>query len=480
MTSAPEPGRPGPPLDGALVTVAGHRPALVAARALLGALGATAPEPPLNCVGARVARRAGDLVVRGPGGGGRTGNPGAELLERPGPGAPPGLPAGVCDAVTGAVLVGAALAGHRAGVGLRVDGARVAAHTIAPHLLEGGTPPTTRVVTVGDGAVLVDGTDDDHADLDRLLDVLAGEPGPGPDAEEVARRAQEWRLPVTPFRRWDDVVDRGAPEPVGGLRAGCWPDDARPTWRAPDIRDTTTAAPLAGITVVDMTVLWGGPLCTWLLAGLGATVVKVEPACRPDGLRRGPGDDGSGNGAHFGLLHRGKTVADWDLRDPADRARFEACVATADVVVDNFSPRVTHNLGVDPGALRRLRPDLVTVSMPAFPAGSAERDWVAYGGGIHAIAGFGDRGDGTHRPAPFAWPDPLAGAVAFAATVAAVVGREHGWRPGHLEVSLRGAVELLAALPTVPREPAPVADVSATWDSSWFDLPVSGPGVGPC
>jgi crotonobetainyl-CoA:carnitine CoA-transferase CaiB-like acyl-CoA transferase len=463
------------------VTVAGHRPALVAARTLFGVLGATAPEPPLGCVGARVARRAGDLVVRGPGGGGRSGNPGAELVERPGPLPPRGLPAGVCDAVTGAVLVGAALAGHRAGVALRVDAARVAAHTIAPHLLAGGAAPTTRVVAVGTGAVLVDGTDDDHADLDRLLAVLAEEPGPAPDAETVARRAQEWRLPVTPFRRWDDAAAGANLDPVDGLRTGSWPDHGPTTWRAPDAGyDGVTSGPLAGVTVVDMTVLWGGPLCTWLLAGLGATVLKVEPSCRPDGLRRGSGDDGSGNGTHFGLLHRRKTVADWDLRNAVDRARFEACVTGADVVVDNLSPRAAHNLGVTPEALRRLRPDLVTVSMPAFPAGSPERHWVAYGGGIHAIAGFGDRGDGGHHAPPLAWPDPLTGAVAFAATVAALVGRDHGWQPGHLEVSLRSAVELLAALPTVPREPAPAPDRTATVEPAWFDLPVSGPGVTPC
>jgi len=467
-------GHRGPPLEGARVAVAGHRPSLVAARSLFETFGASAPDPPSGCVGARVARRAGDLVVRGPGGGGRPGVPGAELVEAPGPIPPADLPAGVCDAVTGAVLVGAALAGHRAGAAVRVDAARVAAHTLAPRLLHGGVAPTTRVVPVGDGAVLVDGTVDDHDDFDRLVDLLKADGTAPLDADEVARRAQEWRLPVTPFRRWRDAVDDAAPDPVGGIRAGSWPASGPRAWRAPD---RCREAPLAGIDVVDLTVLWGGPFCSWLLAELGATVTKVEPACRRDGMRAGPGD-GTGDGTHFSLLHRRKTVADWDLRVPADRARFEEAVARADVVLDNFSPRVAENLGIDPAALRRLRPDLVTVSMPAFPIGAPERDWVAYGGGIHAIAGFGDRGDGRLRAAPFAWPDPLAGALAFATTVAAVVGREHGWSPAHLEVSLRGAVELLAALPTAPREPYGAAATS--WDDSWFDAPVTVPTVAPC
>jgi crotonobetainyl-CoA:carnitine CoA-transferase CaiB-like acyl-CoA transferase len=215
------------------------------------------------------------------------------------------------------------------------------------------------------------------------------------------------------------------------------------------------------VTVVDLTIMWAGPLATWLLASLGAEVVKVEPGCRPDGLRGSP--------AWFATLDRGKGGVDLDLRHARDRRRFFELVARADLVVDNFSPRVAPNLGIDPAALRTVNPDLATLSMPAFPAGRPERDWVAYGTGAHAISGLGDAGtDGFFAPA-VTYPDPIAGFTAFAVAAALLVRRQLGAEPtdeapAEAEVSLSAALEPLRRRHDggrTLRRPPPAAAVAA-------------------
>jgi hypothetical protein len=207
----------------------------------------------------------------------------------------------------------------------------------------------------------------------------------------------------------------------------------------------TADPPLQGIRVLDMTIMWAGPLATWLLASLGAEVVKVEPACRPDGLRGSPG--------LFEACNRGKRRADLDLRRPEERDRFLDLVAGADLVIDNFSPRVAPNLGIEPAALRGVNPQVCSLSMPAFPLDSEERDWVAYGTGVHAISGLGDAGPDGFAPPAVTYPDALAGFAAFAVAVALLAHREPGPRrvpsgtpTNHAEVTLRGVVEPLRAL----------------------------------
>jgi len=231
------------------------------------------------------------------------------------------------------------------------------------------------------------------------------------DAEQLAVVAQECRLPVTPYRSvpcdWSPVPARA--------RAG------ERTRRPPDV------------TVVDMTAMWAGPLCTRLLAEWGAAVITVEPAARPDGVRRSP--------AQFAVLDRGKRRVPWDLGRPSDRAAFEAAIAGADVLVESFSARVLPNLGYPAEVLQRVNPRLSIVAIRAFPSTSPEGSWVAFGRGVHAASGLGTVG-GAPVPSLLAYPDPLAGLAAFGTTLDALGG------PGGTfeEVSLAGAISPLLSV----------------------------------
>jgi hypothetical protein len=374
------------------------------------------------------------------------------------------LPAGlVCHAT--AVLRGAAAALDRAIAGpgrWQVDPDALVAHLLLPHVLAAvndlpaPTPPPAPCPAPGGGWLSVDLGPEDGPSYEALLAVLDAEVAAGavrPDAEAVARRAQEWRLAVTPFRSPPALgppLDRDHdPEPalhrryLGG-------HDGRAGRAGGAGTGPTQARPLAGVRVLDLTVMWAGPLATWLLAEVGADVIKIEPACRPDGLRRGarPSHAGPGNGAHFVALDHGKRHQTLDLREASDRARFDELLDGADVLVDNFSRRVRPNLAIAPDQLRRRRPELIDVSITAFPAGGPEAGWVAYGGGVHAASGLAHHPTAAvpFRPAPLPYPDPLAGLVAFATIVDALVAG----RAGHRALSLFGAVAPLVGLPDTP------------------------------
>jgi len=282
-----------------------------------------------------------------------------------------------------------------------VDPAAVLAHVLLP-LVVGDTPePAAPRPAPGGGWV--------HADLlaedEALFTVLAEH---DPDAERWAAAAQECRLPVTPYRDPPRSCDGAVPAVVGCTNA--------------KIRVEPCA-----VRVLDLTAMWAGPLATMQLAGWGARVTTVEPVVRPDGLRSSP--------AQFGVLDTGKRRVRWDLRMDEGRAAFEEGVRQADVLVESFSDRVMTNLGYDRAGLRRLNPELVVVAVRAFPHGSDERSWVAYGRGVHAASGLGIVA-GLPQPALVAYPDPLAGLSAFAAVLAALA--EPG--PHDVDVSLAGAI----------------------------------------
>lgn len=299
------------------------------------------------------------------------------------------------------------LATARAALG----GARSASEEeVVAHLTLGlrcGAAAPSAPLDVGAGQVCADlGADGDADAFDRLLEVL----GPGPhDPEHVARRAQEWRLPVTPYR------------------------SSRRQHPRSSLQDTDAHRTLAGVRVVDLTAMWAGPLATRLLAEAGAEVDTIEAACRPDGLRGTP--------AMFAHLAEGKRRHDLDLRGAGARAALVDLVADAHVVVESFSPRVMPNFGLDAAALVAVNPDILVVSMPAFAPCTAERDWVAYGTGVHALSGLGTGPDGRAWAPAVTYPDPLAGLGVFAAICTA---RAAGVRGRHLVVPLEAALEGLA------------------------------------
>lgn len=271
---------------------------------------------------------------------------------------------------------------------------------------------TSEPVPWGEGALCVDLGPEDGETWERFAGVHRDEPDP----EFVAAAAQEWRLAVTPYRRLSAAtVEPSTPAPI----------------REPMSPTSLDGKGLAGKRIVDLTSMWAGPLCTELLGRAGARVDKVTSEARPDGLL---------GTAMYKELNAHKAVIDIDTRFTAGRHDLERLLASADLLVSSLSPRALTNLGLLPQQLSARHPRLRTLAITAFEPDAPERNWVAYGTGVHAVVGLGWLGDKPQVPA-YSYPDPLAGLKA--ASVAA--GQLAGSAPQHERVSLAGAVAPLAA-----------------------------------
>jgi crotonobetainyl-CoA:carnitine CoA-transferase CaiB-like acyl-CoA transferase len=83
---------------------------------------------------------------------------------------------------------------------------------------------------------------------------------------------------------------------------------------------STSAGPLAGLTVVDLTRVLSGPYCTMILADMGARVIKIEQPGRGDETRAWGPPFVSGESAYFLGINRNKESITVDFKQPRGRA----------------------------------------------------------------------------------------------------------------------------------------------------------------
>jgi crotonobetainyl-CoA:carnitine CoA-transferase CaiB-like acyl-CoA transferase len=151
--------------------------------------------------------------------------------------------------------------------------------------------------------------------------------------------------------------------------------------------------PFSGVRVLDMTGYWAGPLVGHVLALLGAEVIHLESATRPDGARLVGGvpqteEQYWERGPIFAALNTNKkslTIDFGDLRGVDLVRRF---VSTCDVVVENYTPRVLQQAGLEFDSLREHRPDLVMLRMPGFGLDGPWRDRAAFAFVIEDASGL--------------------------------------------------------------------------------------------
>ncbi len=148
---------------------------------------------------------------------------------------------------------------------------------------------------------------------------------------------------------------------------------------------------LSKLKVVDLTHYIAGPYCTKLMAGFGAEVIKIEPPKTGDKMRgAGPfyeDNEGLETSIPFLWLNTGKQSITLNLKTEKGVEIFKELIRDADVVIENFSPRVMPDLGLSYETLQEINPGLVMTSISNFGQTGPYKDYKAEEIELQALSG---------------------------------------------------------------------------------------------
>lgn len=241
---------------------------------------------------------------------------------------------------------------------------------------------------------------------------------------------------------------------------------------------------LHGVKVLDLSHMYPGTLCSWLLAALGAEILKVEA---PGAVR---------SGAPF--LNQGKKSIALNLKSEAGREVVHRLAKASDIVLEGFRPGVAKRLRVDYDTLRGLNPKLVYCSISSFGQTGPSVEYSAHDINFLALSGMlGIGREAGRRPLPPAAQvaDVAGGAYpALISILAAYIAVLRDGEGRYLDVSMFDWTLLMVARylmldpqprrsrPVVKREHATLAGAAACYDTyeaadgGFVSLAALGPG----
>lgn len=198
---------------------------------------------------------------------------------------------------------------------------------------------------------------------------------------------------------------------------------------------------LDDLLVVDFSRVLAGPFCTMMLGDFGARVVKIERPGRGDDTRYFGPPFLDSESAYYLAFNRSKQSLALDLSGPEGQSIARKLCARADVVVENFRPRVMKKLGLDPQTLLAENPKLVYTSISGFGHETAPGwgDRPAYDLMLQGLGGIPSL-TGDPQGSPFkvgtSIADLVAGLYAFSGILLGLRARERDGVGQHVDISL--------------------------------------------
>ncbi len=196
--------------------------------------------------------------------------------------------------------------------------------------------------------------------------------------------------------------------------------------------------PLKGITVIDLSKVFAGPLCTQYLGDLGADVIKVEPVGVGDDTRTWEPRE-KGQSSPFLAFNRNKRSLALDLKTDEGRAIVHALVKKADIVIQGFKGGTAEKLGVDYDSLKDLNEALIYCEISGYGlegplAGEPGYDVMlqAFSGMISTIG----EPDGSRVRVSFSPVDLGTGMLGVSGILAALLERGRTGKGAHIELAL--------------------------------------------
>jgi crotonobetainyl-CoA:carnitine CoA-transferase CaiB-like acyl-CoA transferase len=212
--------------------------------------------------------------------------------------------------------------------------------------------------------------------------------------------------------------------------------------------------PLEDLRVIDLSMWFAGPMATRLFADMGAEVIKIESIQHIDPWR-GPArknpnvswrypveietDHPYNCSPGFNLQNRNKLGITLDLSDPRGKEIFKNLIKTADIIVENYTPRVMEKFGLDYDVLKQVNPRIIMMSMPGLGRTGPDKDYLAFGQTIDCMSGMayrtGYQGEEPMLQSGLSYGDPLSGMNATFACLAALHHRRQTGEGIHIELS---------------------------------------------
>lgn len=211
--------------------------------------------------------------------------------------------------------------------------------------------------------------------------------------------------------------------------------------------------PLDGVRVVDLTHVFAGPTCSRVLADLGADVVRFESPNRLDVTRNLIITENDGldhpwhRASYFVIRNANKREVMLDLAKPEGVEIIKRLVAGADVVAESFTPRVMSNFGLSYDDLRKIKPDIIMISLSGYGQDGPMRDFGAYGMGLEPASGISSitgYAGGPPMRSGLSFTDPYSGFVGAGAVLTALHYRRRTGKGQYIDLS-----EQEAAIPVM-------------------------------
>ena len=288
----------------------------------------------------------------------------------------------------------------------------------------------------------------EHASLLRIPVSPVGNGETLPAQEQLVARnvfgrdaAGRFLQPRRPYR----IDDQDPPRPSPAPRLGADTDGASFHSERQAVPTPPQAKmPLEGIRVLDMTAWWAGPSATHILAALGAEVIHVESAGRPDGMRMIGGmmaahySEWWEASPHFLQANSNKLGITLDLTTEEGRDLIEQLITKCDAIVENYTPRVFDNFGLSWDRVHELNPQAILMRMPAFGLGGPWRDRTGFAQTMEQLSGMAwITGHPDDQPRIPRGPcDPIAGAHGAFALLVTLAERVHSKRGHHVESTM--------------------------------------------
>jgi len=197
-------------------------------------------------------------------------------------------------------------------------------------------------------------------------------------------------------------------------------------------------AALANLRIVDFTWVLAGPYAARILADYGAEVIKIQPVAK--------WGDGNISG-YFNTWNRNKLSLSLNLGKPQGVKIIKRLIQISDVVIENFSPRVMWNWGLDYASLAEIKPELIMLSMSGLGQSGIWKDRIAFGATIHAFSGLTATTTFPGQPPMglgYSYADHVAGLMAALAILEAVEYRHRSGQGQYIDLSeLEAAASLL-------------------------------------